>query len=346
VAEIPYVYREDLESALDVKPSAYMGAELDRACRSASRMVDNLCHRTFYPWTGTRTFDYPGDRSTSMEVWLDDQELIEAASVISGGTSIPADDGYLLRPDFGPPFSRLEISRAGAYGFSAGSTSQRSIGITGLWGYRNDETAASTLAASVASAAAFAITVTTPLAGIGSLLRIDSERLLVTGKGFTASGQVSPSLAANNAGNTLAVSDGSVFTPGEVLLIDGERVQVQDIAGNLLVVRRAVQGSTLAAHTAGAAIYWQHVFAVERGAAGTTAAAHSSGAAIVRWEPPSEVRELAQAYAEDTFLQRNSGYARTSGQGENERPTSGRGIVQLESRIRASLVRSARTRAV
>lgn len=344
MAETTYVEREEIQFALDVKPSAYMGARIDRACLAGSRAVESFCHRVFYPLTATRTFDYPGDRSTALALWLDDQELISATAVVSDGVTIPSGTGYLLRPDIGPPFHRIEIERDSSYSFSGGP--QRAISITGLWGYRNDETQESTLAAAIASTSTTLIDVNAPVGGVGAVIRIDSERMQVFGKRWVDSTITAPSLAAQANVQSVAVSNGSVFTENETILIDSERMLIVEISGNTLTVRRAVDGSSLAAHTVGAAIYWQHRLQVERGALGTTAATHLDDAPVYRWYPPAAIEALALAYAEDIFLQENSGYARTSGQGENERPTSGRGIAQLENRVRATYVRGVRTRAV
>lgn len=344
MTEPTYVYREDIEAALDVKPSAYMAREVDRACRAGSRMVDGFCHRTFYPVVATRTFDYPGPRATALKLWLDDQELISATEVTSDGVTIPADTGYLLRPDNGPPFNRIEIERDSTYSFAGGP--QRAISITGLWGFRNSEVAETPLAAAVSTTSATTMDVNIPAGGIGAVLRVDDERFLITGKTFVAASLAGSTLAAANNAISLTVTDGTLFTELEILLIDAERVQVVDIAGNTLLLRRAVGGTALAAHSLNAQIYWQHRLRVTRGALGTTAATHLISASVYRWDPPSLVSALAQAYAEDEFLQANAGYARTSGQGDNERPVTGTGIKALEQRMLADYARRARSRAV
>jgi len=344
MAEIPYVYREDVMSALDVKPSAYMARQLDRACNLGSRMVESFCHRIFYPLTATRTFDYPGDRSTPLLLWLDANELVSASAVSSDGVTIPANTGYLLRPDDGPPYDRIEIERDSSYSFAGGP--QRAISITGVYaGAPVVEVTETTLASAIVSTSATTVTVSRPAGGVGAVLRIGQERLLLIGKGWAASGVFSPSLASSATANSMSVADGSIFTEGETLLLESERVRVEEIAGNTLIIRRAVDGSSLAAHGA-VSIFWQHTLVVERGVLGTTAAIASNGATVLRWEPPSAVRALAQAYAEDEFLQQNSGYARTSGSGDNERPVSGRGVRALEQRMEGTYRRKVRMRTV
>lgn len=340
MAEPVYVTREIITESLDVKPTAYMAAQVDRACALGSRAAEGFCHRIFYPWYGTRTFDAPSPRSTSMRVWLDEHDLLELASVVSGGATIPASSGYLLYPTDGPPYSEVQIQRSGNYSFSGGP--QNAIALTGLWGYSNSETLATTLAA---TATPSSIDVLRPVGGVGSILRIGTERMLLTDKRWIDSTITASALGAAASGVSITVADGSLFTELETLLIDSERMQVTEIAGNVLTVRRAYAGSTLAAHSAGAPIYWQHRLIVQRGALGTSSATALSGASVYRWDCPSPITSLSQAYAEDTFLQENAGYARTSGTGEGERPVIARGVVMLEKRV-AHLKRSARSGAV
>ena len=320
-----------------------MARQTDRACRAGSRMVEDFCHRILYPVLATRTFDYPGPRSTSLKLWLDDQELISLTELSSDGTVIPSTD-YFLRPDIGPPFDRIEIDRDSSSAFAGGP--QRAISATGLWGFRNDEAAMTTLDAAIASTSVTTVDVNAPAGGVLSILRIGSERMFITGKRWVTSAQTAPALASNVNAQSMAVSNGAVFTEHEYLLIDSERVQVLEISGNTLTIKRAVGGSALAAHTIGATIYWQHRLTVERGVLGTTAATALDEATVYRWIPPTAIESLAQAYAEDIFLQENSGYARTSGQGENERPVTGTGIAKAERRVESVYRRKARQRAV
>jgi hypothetical protein len=131
-----------------------------------------------------------------------------------------------------------------------------------------------------------------------------------------------------------------------VLLIDSERMRIDDIAGNTLIVTRAWDGSTIAAHTAGATIYAPRTLTVARGALGTTAAAHGSGSTVYRWDAPGPVRQLCVAEALTDLLQGRSGYARTAGAGENEREATGRGLKDLRDRAYTSHGRKGRVRSV
>jgi hypothetical protein len=313
-----YATREDVMRALDVQPTARSARQIDRALQSASRGVDALCHRRFYPEQATRSWDWPDSQQRpSWRLWLDDSELISVTSLTSGGATITASD-YLLEPNrSGPPYNRLEIDLDSSAAFGGGDTHQRDITITGLFGYRNDETQVGTLATAVATTTATSITVDGPASadlGVGSLLRIGTERLLVTTRAMADTGQNvgGAGLTAQANSVSLTVSDGSAFAVDETLLIESERLLIIDIAGNTLTVKRAIDGSVLAAHAAGVDIYAARTLTVTRGALGTTAATHLSGATVVRWDPPGLVRDLTIADAMNRVLQEQAGYSRTS----------------------------------
>lgn len=341
MTEIAYVTREPIARALAVRPTAIALLEIDRACRSGSRLVDGLCHRLFAPETRTRTFDWPSPRGYIDRIDFDEAGLISATSVVSGGTTLTQNTHYFLEPDnYGPPYDHIRLNRNSSATFSGGP--QRAVSIAGLWGWSNLEESRGTLAGAVSDSAT-SITLTAP-ADVGNVLRIGTERLLISGLRWTVSGD-SATLTNSAANGTVAVADGTTYEEGETLLIDSERLRVVDIAGNTLTVDRAVDGSALAAHTA-VPVYRRRTFLVERGVLGTTAASHSFGDASLRWVPPAGVGELAQAYAEDIFLQRNSGYARIVGSGESARQASGRSVKDLEARVAKTYGRGARHRMV
>ncbi len=338
-----YTTREDVASSQDIRASAYAARDIDSAIESGARAVDSLLHRTLYPVKATYSFDYPNGDSPSYRIRFNEYDLISATSVTNGdGTAVPLAN-TIPQPQDGPPYTSIEVNRGTVSAFSAGSTNQRAVSIAGMWGYSNVET--------IAGAAAEAIDLTEtgidasamPYVGVGALIRVDNERMRVTEKTWLSTGQVG-ALAASNAAQTLGVSDGTAFLAGDTLLIDAERVRVLDIAANTLVVKRAVDGSTLAAH-AGATIYAMRTLVVERGVLGTDAATHANGAPVYVWQPPPLAAELNRAYAINTLLQRQSGYARVRGQ---DRSTTdyGAALSALEQQAYWALGRAGRTRAV
>lgn len=336
--------------AQDIKTSAYRTSAVDAAILAGARAVEGLTHRVFYPWTGTRTLDWPAypDPARTFRVWLEQNELISLSAIVSGGTTMTA-ASFLLYPTDGPPYTRIEAPRSStsAY-FQRGTNSgQQALSLTGVFGFRADESAASTLAEDLdASETSIDVNALVKV-GVGTILRVDTERMLVTEKAWISSTQtVQTPLTASSANTTVAVTTGSVFAAGETILVDSERMHVVDVAGNNLTVRRAADGSVLAVH-AGSTIYWPRTLIVERGALGTTAAVHSTSAVVYRHIVPSLVEQLNRAYAIASLLGEESGYARTYRPGdETDRVTYARGVSILEQQVKDRYARNARTRAV
>lgn len=343
--EVCYTTREAVQQALDSKQTARNATRIDECIASSSRDVEGLTHRLFYPWTGTRYKDWPSSRSTSWRVWLDEDEVVSASAVTSGGTALT---GYFLEPANHPPYDRIEIDRGSTGAFSSGNTSQRSLAITGVFmGCVLRETSAGTLASSIGSSDA-ALTVSDgSLVGVGSLIRIDSERLQVFEKTAVDTTQtINADLLSSAGAVTVAVDDGTTVHVGEVLLIDSERMFVVDVAGNNVTVKRAWDGSVLATHSTGAALYALRRCSVTRGVLGTTAAAHSGAAAILAHAAPSLVRELTTAYTMTALLQGSSSYSLVVGSADSQREASGRAIRLLEQNVMRAYGRQARTRTV
>jgi hypothetical protein len=344
-----YTTREEVKTSLDIKESARANAQIDRLIEAQTESIDGDMHRVFPPTLATRTFDWPNERQRGTppwRLWLNQNELISITSMTSGGVTIPEADRF-LRPDWGPPYTRLELDRDSDSVFGGGSTPQRDISITGLWGYRNDEETAGALAAAVASTSTTSITVSNAsLIGVGQLLRIGTERMIVTGRSSTDTGtNLSGTIAASLAVTTVPVQSGAAVNVGEMILLDSERMVVDDITGNNLIVRRAQDGTVLAAHTT-SDVYAQRTLTVQRGALGTTATTHLDAAAIVKWDPPALINQWARAETLNALQQEGSAYARVIGSGDNQREGTGQGLADVRTRARAAHGRKNRHRAV
>ncbi len=342
-----YATRELVKRALDSAETARTNAQIDRALEAATESIHGLCHRQFYPWTGTKTFDWPDEQmGTSYRLWLDANELVSITSLVSGGAAVT---GYFLEPQrYGPPYNRVEIDLSSSAAFGGGSTPQRDVAITGVWaGCPVNETTAATLAAAVSSTTATTINVTdSSVIGIGDIIRVDSERMLVTGKRSLTTGQtLQADLTASAGATTVAVTSGAAFAVDETILLDAETMLVVDIAGNNLIVKRAWDGSVLAAHS-GSTIYAPRTLVVERGALGTTAATHSTGATVARFDPPPLVRRLAIAEALVQLGLESSGYARTSRSGDGQQRQSYDAIGDLREQVYTAHARKTRLRVV
>lgn len=351
-----YATREMLKRALDIGETARNNNNIDRALESSARVVDGKCHRIFYPHIATKYFDWPNlQDALSWRLWLDECELISATTVSSGGTAIPSTN-YNLEPNrTGPPYNRLEINIGTSSSFGGGDTHQRDISITGLWGYSNEETSLGITAEALDSSET-GIDVPGAVSaevGVGSILRIDSERVIVSNRVSLDTGQNLGGAGLTNNKNdvTVAVSDGTQFAVDELITIDAERMLIVDITGNNLTVIRAYDGTTMAAHTAPADIYAPRTLTVTRGALGTTAAAHSSGATVYRWNAPAGIQLLNLAEAIHTLMQEQTGWFRTMSASSNFGGTARRAatieaLIDQRDMQYAQYGRKARTRAI
>lgn len=309
-----FATREDIRSALDAESAARSDAQLDRALDAASRAVVGLCNRAFVPVLDTYSFDWPSDQTPrSWRLWLDQHDLIAPTQILSAGVAVPPTDYYLEPANSGPPYTYIETRLDRPSAWSAGSTWQHAIQITGWWGYSDDQVPAGALAGAVNSTQT-AVTVTdSSLTGVGHLLTCGAERMTVTGKSLVDTGQtVLTPLDKKPSSQLMDVTDGTEFHQGEVLTLGAERVEVRDIAANTLIVKRAVDGTAIDTHS-GTAIYAPRLLTVARAAAGTTAATASGGTALTRWAPPGLVHTLAVAEAQNWLLNEQAGYLRTSG---------------------------------
>lgn len=346
-----YATREDVKQAMDAKLTARDDARIDRALAGATLAVEGLLHRRFYPQQDTRYFDWPsGQRAYPWRVWLDDNDLISVTQLSSGGVTIGPDEFFLRRADNKeePPFTYLELNLGTNASFGGGPTWQRDIAITGLWGYSADTAAAGTIAADVDAATGSVQVSDSAAVGVGDLLQLGTERMVVTGRRMVSTGQTLQAPLTDKTNDvSLTVTDGSAYTEGEVLLLDAERMLITDVAGNTLVVRRAWEGSVLAAHT-GSTLYAPRLLTVTRGALGTTSAAHTSGTAVLRHIVPGPVRTLAIAEALTVIQGETTGYAKTrrTGIGQTERMVSTSGLSDARQDAQRACGRQARVRAV
>lgn len=346
--QVCYCTREDVMRAVDVKNYARINDQVDRAIRGATSIIESGTfglNRKFYPLVATRYFDWPNDQQArAWRLYFNQYECISITSITTGGITLNPGDYFLEPANSGPPYRRIEMNLASVKAFSGGNTFQRSIVINGLWGYNADEEPAGSMVTANISSSATSFTVSnSAIVGVGNILRIGTERMIVTEKSMVTTAQTG-SISANNADQALTVADGTQYAVGETLLLDQERVRVADIAGNVLTVQRAQDGTVLAAHTA-ATIFALRALTVTRGALGTTAAAQTAGALVKHVVPPL-VRNLAVAESINTLEQEGAAYARTVGSGDNLRPAPGAGLADIRRQAQAAHARQGRQRVV
>lgn len=341
-----YITRESVKRALDSAETARNDGMVDRAIDAATRSIWGLTHRVFYPTVATRSFPWPDpNRSRSYRLWLND-DLISVTALTSGGTTIAPADFFLEPGNDGPPYTAIEVNLGGSAAFEASATHQRAISVAGVWGASADEVAAGALAEALDDSETAIDVTDAGVVGVGDVLRVDSERMIVTGRSMLTTAQtVQTPLTASTADVLVAVTDGTAYHVDEVLLLDAERVLVVDVAGNNLVVKRAWDGSTLAAHT-GSTIYAARTLTVTRGALGTTAATHLTAAPLVRNEAPGLIRQLAMAETLNSLQQEGSGYASMVSSGEGVREQTGGGLGDLREAAYRAYGRKARSAAI
>lgn len=352
-----YCTRESVMDAFDVREAAHRSAQIDDAITSASDDIDGWLNRHKHglaPRTATRYFSWPSrDYSPAWKLWLDENELVTVTTLTAGGTAIASGDYFLEPVNSGPPYTYIELDLNSSAAFTNSGTSQRAIEIVGTWGINDDRKAAGTLAEALDASETAVDVSDASLVGVGSVLTVDSERMLVTGRSALDTAQnLQADMSALNSDRTVDVTDGTLYAVGEVLLLDSERMRITDIAGNNLTVIRAYDGSVLAAHTAPVDIYAYRTLTVERGALGSTAATHSSGATVETWDVPDLVRDLCKAEAITRLEQEFSAYGARVYSDEAERDSSGtevvagRGLTDLRKSCARRYKRKFRKRAI
>lgn len=349
-----YVTRDEVKRALDIKETARNTQQIDRAIETASENIDHHLHRKFFTEVTTKYFDWPNDQlAAPWKLWLDQNELADVTTSVpvltSGGTVIPSANLLWGPVNYGPPFGYVEISLATSSAFSSGSTPQRAISIQGTFGYWTLTDPAGTLAASIGTTSVTTCTVSsgaTP--GVGDVITVDSEKMLVTDKTMTTSTQTQQGSGVGTASAsdvTLAVTDGTKFSVDEIVLLDSERMLIVDISGNNLTVKRAWDGSVLATHS-GATVFVLRSLTITRGAFGTTAATHNQGATVSTNRIPRLVKSLALAEASVQVMQETGAYSVVQGMDQTRQSGIGDGLAEKWDEAQSSYGRNVRQRVV
>lgn len=343
--EVAYCTREDVQRALLTADIPRLNSVVDGAIYAGARELEGVLHRKFYPETKTLTFEQPhGDH-----LWLYENELGAAPTqILSGAEPMTIGTDALLRPENGPPYRWIEASYAGDVFWQTLDTPQTAISITSdSWNYPVTTRTVGTVTGSMLAADTTMTVSDSSVVGVGALILIGTERLIVTDKAMTSTGTtITADVAAQKNTVAITVANGALINPGEMLMIDSERMTVQYVTGNTVTVDRAVNGSTLATHTSGATVYAPRLASVTRGVLGTTAAMHNSSSAITRLLAPSMIRSLNRALAINTVEQELGAYTRPLGAGDNQRDAAGRGVQALLDEAYTAYGRKARSRAV
>ncbi|HEY6494946.1 MAG TPA: hypothetical protein VIZ43_16855, partial [Trebonia sp.] len=370
---------DETARSIDFRPGIDEQAAMARALTSAASNIDGQMKRVFYPFDGPRFFDWPnqggsggGQYADPWRLWFDQNDMVCMTAFVTGGVSIPLNTVFLEPVNSGPPYTYMELDRSSNAAFGGNSqTPQHSLVPSGTWGYGADADQVAALAADVSSGTATVVLSDGSQAGVGDLLILGygrgpapfpsalgyagaiqpylGERVLVTAKAAADTG-----LAQSGSGCTTEVDSDQALTwtgtgglnTGEVVVLDQEQMLVEQVIGTTATVRRAWNGTTLAAHTTGAEIFACRSLTVWRAQLGTAPSSYTTGAAVHKHRVPSLIRDLSIAEAVNQVLQEGSGYARTVGSGESEHPAPGMSLADKWDEARTRHGRKARTRAV
>lgn len=339
-----YVTEERIMRSVETTHTAKAKALIRPLIAAGSQAVEGLCKRRFYPERRTVKIDYPNYQlAPAWTLWLESNEIISLETLTSGGVTIAANDSMLRRSDDlrEPPYDQIQMDLSSAAVLQAGPTWQEAIEILGVFGGDRD-TDMSYVDGALSGSINTSVTSITlvPSAGtlevgVGSLLMMESERMIVRDRQMAdTTVNTSGTLTDLQSARLLPVTNGALFAVGETILIDAERMDITDIAGNNLIVDRATDGTSLATHGSGVDVYALRTCIVQRGALGSTAATHNGNTFSIHRYPPL-VETLAEAETLVLIEQARASYARVIGSGANAKESGGQGLNDIRMSTKA-----------
>jgi hypothetical protein len=320
-----YATRGMVIHALDTTPTPRLAAAIDRALTAASTIVDERAGgKFFYPWWSTRSWDWPdAEAYTGRRLHLWSVPLTQVTAITVAGTVLAA-GSYHLRPVSGPPYDTVLLDQDTLPGYWSTSPTtgvEDAVTIEGLWGHGADKT----IPAGALTAAGITDSATTLLLGavsqplrvdVGGILEIEDEIVLVTEASWvdTTIDVGVGGLAASVQATVLPVTSTTGLSPGQWIIVGGEKLLIVDILGAAsLLVARAQHGTVLASHAGGDAVLAPWSLTVERGVLGTTAVAHAASTPVSAHTPPGLVEQATIASAIAQVLDQTAGYASPAG---------------------------------
>lgn len=111
---------------------------LSQTLEEASRSIDDMTGRFFYPNVATLYFDTPID--DRLRFWYDD--LLEPLSVVNGSEGALSSTDYNLIPYNATPYVALALKSGQGLIWTSDSDNitEKAISLTGIWGYRKNYT--------------------------------------------------------------------------------------------------------------------------------------------------------------------------------------------------------------
>lgn len=376
-----YCSREDAQRAVSFQDglTSQVAGAVDRAIQSAARNIEGHLHRLFYPQDATRMFSWPNYQyEFPWRLSLGRNDLLQVTSLQTGyggssAVTIALDQFFMCPQDRKPgfPFRWIELDRSTSAAWGGGTqTPQRSIQVTGTWGFTADADSVTTLSAAATDTATTVTVADGSQTGVGDLLILgyavgtpafpsdsldhagafgayEGERVIVSDKASTTTSlTVSSGCTTDASSDNQLTASGSGLNLGEVILIDAEQMLVLAVSGDVATVQRAWNGTVLGTHSVNATIYAFRSLTVLRGQLGTTAVAQSSGQTVYKHRVPSLIRDLAIAESVNRVLQETSGYARTVGGPDIAKPAPGMALEALWAEAETAYGRKARIGAI
>lgn len=150
--------------------------------RAASRSIDAIGCRTYYPRVETRYYDVP--RTPGLHL---DDDLLEVTTCTNGGVGVLEASDYRLYPRNDSAKNEIRLTLAGGQTWQTDSNGDpdSAIAITGIWGFhpRYDSAWAATgavLTTAATTTSATTIGVTTGVLVAGDLVKIGDEMMHVS----------------------------------------------------------------------------------------------------------------------------------------------------------------------
>ncbi len=336
------VSREAVKRAAKIDGADH-DTRVDRIIQGASEDIEKASRIYFIPRTETRLFRWPNDHGRGTVLWMN-TALISVATLQtkaqdSSPTTISADDFFLEPQEFGTPYNRIEIDLSSNAAFEPGNTPQRSISVAGEWGYDTNTKAAGTVdgteLASDSSVTSFVCS-NGSLVDVGDTLLIESEKIFVSERVFTALGSVlvnDADIQASMSDNTITLDPSHGVLAGETIQLEAEQLFVISVATNDINVIRAYNGTVLAAHANDTPVHTNRTLTIVRGANGSTAATHADTTAITKYTPPSNIVNLCLEMALAVVHQEDAGMTGGVGKSGAASPFTGETLEQRFKRI-------------
>lgn len=224
---ISSILRGEYCTVYDVR-SLYMKANettddtvLLKFIRQASKDIDDVSAKKFFPWVETLPFDTPCDRELVFGNWLS-----SLTTFTNGNGDAIASTEYKLLPYSKPPYYALRLKESTdiIWEYDSDNNSEGVISIAGVWGFARDGVAGwedtdATLSANITTTGATSFTCTTGKVKAGMLLKIGSASEYIYAKSVTtgASDTVTCERTANGSTATTYSSGATIYrwTPGE-----------------------------------------------------------------------------------------------------------------------------------